>query len=284
MTIPQSTGAVIIPAYNEAAVIGRTLTRLGPLLDDPDVDVLVVCNGCVDDTAAAARRFPGATVLEIEAASKTAAMNAGDRATDRWPRLYLDADIDVEPSAVYAVFRELSRPGAVVAARPESAYDSAGASWPVRAYYRARTRIPEDGVRLWGAGGYAVSRQGHERFPAFPEVTADDSYVDAQFAEHEKTVVATVPMRIRTPQTSSALLKILTRHRRGDVELTTTATASGRRLRAVAGTVRGPGTALDAACYAAFAVAAHVRGRSVGGTGATRWEQDASTRTAAGAH
>ena len=275
---------MIIPAHNEEAVIGRTLTRLRPLLDDPDVDVLVVCNGCADGTAAVARLFPGATVLEIEAASKPAAMNAGDRATDRWPRLYLDADIEVDPSAVYAVFRELEQPGEIVAARPEAAFDTSDASWPVRAYYRARTRLPEDGVRLWGAGGYAASRLGHERFAAFPEVTADDSYFDALFADHEKTVVATAPMRIRTPQTSSALLAILTRHRRGHVELSTAPSGSGQRLRAIAGTVRGPRSAVDAACYAAFAIVAHLRSRSVVGSGTSRWEKDASTRATAGAH
>jgi glycosyltransferase involved in cell wall biosynthesis len=275
---------VIIPAHNEAAVIGRTLTRLRPLLDDPEVDVLVVCNGCADDTAAIARRFPGATVLEIAAASKPAAMNAGDRATDRWPRLYLDADIEVDPSAVYAVFRELAEPEEVVAARPEAVFDTSEASWPVRAYYRARTRLPEEGVRLWGAGGYAVSRKGHQRFAAFPEVTADDSYFDALFADHEKTVVSTPPMRIRTPQTASALLAILTRHRRGHVELSSAPAGSGQRLRAVAGTVRGPRSAVDAACYAAFAIVAHLRSRSVVGSGTSRWEKDASTRATAGAH
>lgn len=275
---------MIIPAHNEGAVIGRTLTRLRPLLDDPDVDVLVVCNGCVDDTAEVARRFPGAVVLEIDASSKPAAMNAGDRATERWPRLYLDADIEVEPSAVYAVFRQLAEPEQIVAARPEAAFDTADASWPVRAYYRARTRLPEEGVRLWGAGGYAVSRKGHERFAAFPEVTADDSYFDALFSDDEKTVVPTPPMRIRTPQTSSALLAILTRHRRGHVELSSVPAGSGQRLRAVAGTVRGPRSALDAACYAAFAVVAHLRSRSVVGSGTSRWEKDASTRAAAGVH
>jgi len=275
---------VIIPAHNEAGVIGRTLTRLRPLLDDPDVDVLVVCNGCADDTASVARRFPGATVLEIDAASKPAAMNAGDRATERWPRLYLDADIEVDPSAVYAVFQQLAEPDEIVAARPDAVFDTAGASWPVRAYYRARTRLPEEGVRLWGAGGYAVSRQGHERFAAFPEVTADDSYFDALFDDHEKTVVATPPMLIRTPQTSSALLAILTRHRRGHVELSSAPAGSGQRLRAVAGTVHGPRSAIDAACYAGFAIVAHLRSRSVVGTGTSRWEKDASTRATAGAH
>lgn len=136
-------GAVIIPAHNEERVIARTLDGLLPLLSSPEVDVIVVCNGCTDGTAEVARRYAGVTVLETPVGSKPAAMNLGDAATERWPRLYLDADIEVEASAVEAVFRELSRPGAPLASRPSSIVDTRGAMFPVRSYYRARARIPE---------------------------------------------------------------------------------------------------------------------------------------------
>ena len=48
---------VIIPAHNEAAVIARCLdTLLEPPRPDR-LDVVVVANGCTDDTADRARAF-----------------------------------------------------------------------------------------------------------------------------------------------------------------------------------------------------------------------------------
>src|SRR5689334_14870123 len=146
------TGAVIVPAHNEERVIERTLHRLLPLLAHDTVEVIVVVNGSTDGTAAAARRVPGVTVIESGIGSKPAAMTLGDAAATRWPRLYLDADIDVEPEAVEAVFRSLADRRGPLAARPASTIDTSASSFPVRAYYRARARIPEQGTRLWGAG------------------------------------------------------------------------------------------------------------------------------------
>jgi glycosyltransferase involved in cell wall biosynthesis len=273
-----SAGAVIIPAHNEESVIARTLDGLLPLLSSSGVDVIVVCNGCTDGTAEVARRYSGVTVLETPVGSKPSAMNLGDNATERWPRLYLDADVQVEASAVEAVFGELLRPGAPLASRPSSIVDTRGASFPVRSYYRARVRIPEQATRLWGAGLYAVSEAGHARFAGFPEVTADDSWFDGLFAEDEKTIVETVPARVRAPRTAAALLEILRRHRRGYVELATADPGSQGRGRALLGTIRGLPSALDAFCYTALAVAARLQSRAMVGTGTQHWEKDASTR------
>jgi glycosyltransferase involved in cell wall biosynthesis len=277
-------GAIIIPAHNEERVIERTLGRLLPLIAQPEVDVIVVVNGSTDGTADAARRVPGVTVIESGIGSKPAAMNLGDAATTRWPRLYLDADIDVEPEAVEAVFHTLSHPGGPLAARPASIIDTSASSFPVRAYYRARARIPEQGTRLWGAGLYAASEAGHARFDAFPDVTADDSWFDGLFAEHEKTVLDTVPARVHAPTTTRALLAILSRHRRGYVELDGDAAAqSSDRASALLRTVRGPLSAVDAFCYAALAALARLRTRRTVGVGTRRWETDGTTRSRASA-
>lgn len=275
------TGAVIIPAHNEENVIGRTLSRLAPFSrgERGQVDVLVVCNGCTDATADVARRFTGVTVIEIAAASKPTAMNIGDAATARWPRLYLDADIEIEPSAVEAVFHELSRDGGCLAARADATENVKDAALLVRAYFRARSRIPEQGTRLWGAGGYAVSERGHERFSSFPEVTNDDSYFDSLFAEEEKVVLPTAPMLIQVPRSTLALLRVLTRHRRGQLELSMQqASHPGRRARALVTSVRGVPSALDAFCYAALTEIARLRSRGAAGRGTSAWETDSTTR------
>jgi len=262
-------------------VIARTLDGLLPLLSSPEVDVIVVCNGCTDGTAEVARRYPRVTVLETPVGSKPAALNLGDAATARWPRLYLDADVEVEAAAVEAVFRELSRPGAPLASRPASIIDARGAMFPVPSYYRARARIPEQTTRLWGAGLYAASEAGHARFAAFPAVTADDSWFDGLFAEGEKTIVETTPARVYAPRTAAALLRILTRHRRGYVELAAIDPGSQGRAWALLRTIRGLPSALDAFCYAALAVTARLRSRATAGGGNQPWETDASARASA---
>lgn len=268
-------GAVIVPAHNEATVIARTLRALAPLTVI-GIDVLVVCNGCTDDTAEIAREFAGVQVLETEQASKTAAMNLGDESATSWPRLYLDGDIDADPHSVLAVFNALGQPG-VLAARARYIYDAIGVSMPVRSYYRARSRIPAPPTRLWGAGGYATNEEGHRRFGRFDDVTADDSWFDEQFDADEKRVVPTTPMRVRTPRRAADLVAVLTRRRRGVLELGTPDEATSRGW-ALLRSVRGPRSAIDAGWYTALTLLARRRALRTWRQGHRGWDRDASSR------
>lgn len=270
-------GAILIPAHNEAAVIDRTLRRLAPLAAHDNVEICVICNGCTDETAQRARQHPGVHVIDIAEASKAAALNAGDTWATRWPRLYLDADIEIDPDAIAHVFRALE--GSVSAARPPYRYDTTGASAVVRAYYRARRRMPSTRSALWGAGAYALSKAGHDRFAAFPAVIADDLFVDGLFLADEKSIVAASPVRVRTPRTTAALMGILRRNSRGAAELDAGSVHSSVR-ELVAG-VRGLSSAVDAVVYAALAAAARLRLTRPGRRGPTLlWERDTSSRQA----
>ena len=273
-------GAVIVPAYNESAVIERTLSPLSQAAVDGFIELIVVCNGCSDNTADIARSIPGVRVVELEQGSKPAALNAGDEAATLWPRLYLDADIQISAAAVLAVLDRLAQ-GDVLAARPDSRYDSDGASALVRSYYRARGRIPQHKLAMWGAGAYGLSAKGHQRFGIFPIVTGDDLYVDAQFDADEKAVVATDPSIVKTPADVKSLLAILRRSHRGTVELSADRHRPGDRTRkagdtgvAVVRTIRGPRSAVDAAVYIGLAFARRWTARQ-----AQVWERDESSRS-----
>ena len=217
------TGSVIIPAHNESAVISRTLDALEPVLRTGRVEVIVVCNGCTDHTAELAAAVPGVQVLDCPVPSKTAALNLGDGHATRWPRVYLDADTVITPTALRHVLENLTGP--VLAARPSFQYDDSGATWPVRAYYRARRRLPSTQRALWGAGVFALSERGHDRLGEFPDVTADDYFVDQLFSVEEKMIVPTPPVHVRTPRTTASLLKILRRNVRGPAEQRASAAA-----------------------------------------------------------
>lgn len=267
-----STGAIIIPAHNEASTIARTLRSIHPLLESGTVEIIVACNGCTDDTAAIARQFSGVRVLDLPDPSKTAALNAGDAAAASWPRLYLDADISISAAAVAETF-EVLESGALLAARPAYRWDCTGASLLVRRYYRARGRMLQSSTALWGGGAYALSEAGHSRFGSFPSVTADDLFIDRAFAPHEKRVLATQGIIVRTPRTAKSLLTVLRRQVRGPAELGHG--TSGSSARELFASARGAAAVLDALIYAGFAALSRIPHRS-----GTAWERDRSTRNA----
>src|SRR5258708_1218866 len=84
--------AIIIPAYNEElriANVARAATRAKLA-----TEVIVVCDGCKDRTAAVAARVPGVTVIELPVnKGKGAAMDAGVSATDAEVIAFVDADL-----------------------------------------------------------------------------------------------------------------------------------------------------------------------------------------------
>ena len=72
---------VIVPAHNESRVIGRLLGRLAPGTGHGELDIIVVANGCTDDTAEVAGAFGHPVrVLNMPVPSKRAALKAGDEA------------------------------------------------------------------------------------------------------------------------------------------------------------------------------------------------------------
>ena len=274
-------GSVVVPAHNEASVIRRTLEPLGALALSDRIDLIVAANGCSDATVEVARGVPGVRVLDLPEASKVAALNAAEAATDRFPRMYLDADIEIHPDAVIAVLRALDD-GPELAARPPFVYDTVGASWLVRSYFRARMRLPSNTQALWGAGCYALSRAARERFGEFPPLIADDLFVDWLFHASEKRVVPTTPVVVRTPRTAAALRSVLRRTYSGNAQLeqqpATVAdlvparTSNARDLTA---SVRSLSTFTDACVYLAFVVLARVHARRP----TSGWSRDHSTRS-----
>ena len=179
---------MVIPAHDESAGIRRCLDALFAGIAPGELDVVVICNGCTDDTAALTRSSGHPVrLIELAAASKPAALRAGDDAALAFPRIYLDADVVLHGSAARAVLERL-RAGAL-AARPPIHYDSGGSSAPVRSYYRARSRVPALQGSLWGAGAYGLSEAGRRRFGAFPDVVAEDLWVDRHFASGEIVIV-----------------------------------------------------------------------------------------------
>jgi len=210
--------SVVIAAHNEAAVLGRTLRTLLADAAPGEFEVVVVANGCVDDTADVARSVPGVTVRELAEASKPAALNAGDAAATGFPRIYLDADITLTTAGARALAAVLTEPG-ILAAAPGRRLDTTGRPLLVRAYYAINGRHPAYRNALFGRGAIALSAAGRARFGRFPDVVADDLFLDAQFSEAEKREVGSVQTVVATPRRTADLLRRLTRVRAGNATL-----------------------------------------------------------------
>jgi glycosyltransferase involved in cell wall biosynthesis len=204
--------SVIVPAHNEAAVIGDCLRSVLASTIADALDVLVVCNGCTDGTEGAARAVSERIrVLESPVAAKHAALNLGDEAALAPVRVYLDADTTVSPGAIEAVVGLLER-GPALAASPRIAFDTTRCSWPARQFHRIWQRSPYYTGTTLGAGFYALSAEGRRRFDRFPPVVGDDHFVSGLFAAGERATAEGHSYTPLLPTTLRSMLHVHLRH------------------------------------------------------------------------
>lgn len=277
--------SVVIPAYNEANLITGCLQSLADQNGDLNLEVVVVANGCTDNTAEVARAFTGLTqltVVELTEGSKINALNAGDAACQAFPRLYVDADVQLAPDAAQQLIKALAEPGCHFANLTPSV-STVGSPWPVRAFWKVFTNLPyaADGA---ACAMYAVDQKGRSTFADFPQVIADDLFMHERFVADER---ATLPAhsRLHAPRRWSDLIAIRTRAIRGNNQLTSLGlrqsdaerTTTADTVKALAQLVlRKPQLAPHAVVYAAVAVIARRQAQRTSVDAA--WERDESSR------
>ena len=279
--------SVIIPAYNEEAVIGRCLQALRSEPLGESLEIVVAANACTDRTVEVARSFSGLTVLDLPDPGKPGALNAADQVADVFPRIYLDADVELRQGALPAMIRALDCPQARLAT-PALVVQTDGCSRAVRAFYRVFVRLPFARESLVGRGVYALNAAGRARFARFPTAQGDDLFVGRHFGPLERTTTAGISL-VRPPQTTRALLSVLTRVHRGNAALAdpTDESHSGAPdlSRSTRSTVRAlallarerPTLAADIAVYAALTALARARARDRTEIAPT-WNRDLTTR------
>lgn len=209
--------SIIIAAHNEAAVIGRCLDGLTSRDGVPVCEITVVANGCNDSTSEVARRYPGVRVIDLATAGKAAALNAADAVTESFPRVYLDADIVLSPDDVDALCEALKEP--VHAAVPGRRLNVDSRPVLIRAYYAVNVRLPAYQMGLYGRGAIAVSEAGRARFSGFPEMVADDLFLDSLFSDSEKCLVHSVVSTVEAPWRIGDLFRRLVRVRSGNAAM-----------------------------------------------------------------
>lgn len=297
----QPIAAVVVPAHNEEAVIGRTLRRLLAGTAPGELHVVVVPNACTDRTAeearkAAARYAPatpppgtgGVLVVETDVPGKPHALRLGDEhCGDVFPRVYLDADVELTADAVRALVAACARPG-VLACAPVPELDLTGVGPVARRMHRVHDRLVAPHRALAGVGVYVLTAEGHARaFPIPDDVISDDGWVHRSFAPHERAVVGEARSLVRPARTVRAHLRRRVRVRLGNRQLD----ALGLPFREprlgladlLAVVRRREVGVLDAACYLAVQLLdrALTAVRSRRGA-AVAWGTDASTRVSHG--
>lgn len=277
-------GSIIIPAHNEEASIGLCLSSLLHDASPGEFEVIVVCNGCTDGTANAARAFGGMVrVIEIEVGSKVIAVNLGNKAARYFPRLYLDADLELSTDAARAFLTATAEPSCFAAiGRMET--DVTEVPWLLRQYYSVWKRQSYMSNGKFG-GAYALSEDGCRHVGILPPVINDDEYVRRRIPQDKVSVLENCSFRAQMPRTLRDLLAVRTRVHRGNRQLRQLARASGAvptqhpsgGLNGLAATAwRRPDLWPGLLAYVAVNTFAKLRARRQ----AASWGRDESTRRA----
>jgi glycosyltransferase involved in cell wall biosynthesis len=207
--------SIIIPAHNEGTRLGANLTLLTDGVSAEEFEIIVVANGCTDNTVNIAKSFPGVRVIDLPEAGKAGALRAGDEAATRLARIYLDADIPLAAAEARALATAISQPGAF-AATGRRRVVTKGSGLPVRAYYAVNRRLPVFKDGLFGRGVIALSAAGRARFGEFPTMIADDLFLDSLFESHEKRHLDEVVTTVTAPRSTVQLVRRLARVRSGN--------------------------------------------------------------------
>jgi glycosyltransferase involved in cell wall biosynthesis len=220
--------SVVIPAKDEARVIGACLRSLERQDHRGPVEIIVVANNCTDGTADIARCFQrpfrdrgwDLSVLDVRIpggprGTKPTALNAGDVAASHPDRLYLDADIELSPQALREITGAFAR--GVLFCAPSIV--TSGASYASRAYGRLWSSVPCVSHDVIGAGVYAVHGDGRARWGAFPDIVSDDKFARLHFTPSERVVLGGATFGIRMPAGLRELVYVRARWIRGNWEL-----------------------------------------------------------------
>ncbi|SMO69065.1 glycosyltransferase [Paracoccus laeviglucosivorans] len=187
--------SVLIPAHDEGKYIDACLDNVLSQEHSGPVEVIVIANGCRDDTAERARARMGdfaargwvLRVEELAQGGKIGALNHGDACASHDIRIYLDADLRMSPRLLAKTVNALDVPqpryagGRLVVAPAKS--------WVSRTYGRFWSKLPFVADTVTGAGQYGVNAAGRARWGEYPQVISDDTFARLQFTDAERILI-----------------------------------------------------------------------------------------------
>ena len=210
--------SIIIPAHNEEAVIERALK--GVVMDDvPDLEILVVVNATTDRTAEIARSIdPRIRVIETDTPGKTNALNLGEESLVSYPRIYLDADIELKPGSIRTLLEATENGHAIVSPRPT--FDLSDCTRGMKLFMSANRFNHHYGQGAPnGSGCVVLTEDARSRWGLFPELIADDGFVHGHFRPEEAVTITDAVAIVGPPRDLDSMIRVRARVRRGKFEL-----------------------------------------------------------------
>lgn len=215
---------IVIPAHDEESLLPRTLQSLIEQDIQRPMKIIVVANGCTDGTEAVARSWQapfaaaghGLEVLALTTRGKCKAINAGETQLCPGPRIYLDADVQLSADAVRSMVTTLESGIALCSPRPRVAVTR---SRIMRMYGRVWESLPIVRSGVIGGGVLAVSKTARLRWEQFPEITADDYFIESHFNDGERAIAAPSWFEVVLPKRWQEMVQVRARWRRGKREL-----------------------------------------------------------------
>jgi len=272
--------SVVIAANNEESVIARCLRTLSGSAKPGELDVVVVANGCTDRTAQIARA-ERARVVETPTPGKANALNLGDKECRTFPRLYLDADVDLDTGSLRLLLKAVER--GALACSPVPEYDMSHVSAVAKRFHRVHERMMAGRRGLAGTGAYLLSEEGHNRAFPMPQVISDDGWVHRAFSASERQSVEGARSVVRPARTAGAVIRRRARVRAGNQQLDELGRKADEQALGLGGLVglvrRRQVGLLDAVCFVTVMLADKVlaRWRRARGRNST-WSADRGSR------
>ncbi len=211
--------AVIIPAFNEEKQIATTLSTINIDSANKEFDVIIICNGCSDNTASIVKEnYPDIHLYEIPVASKAAAIQYAESLNIGFPRIYMDADIRLDKKSILALCKASSTFSNKLVL-PVSKIDTNSSSYFVRAFYREWYKTDFVKKAGFGSGVYCIGKDARKKFGQWPTLISDDGFVRSQFSIAETVVIQNAISHVKAPDSLWQLIRIKHRSKYGNIQL-----------------------------------------------------------------
>lgn len=263
---------VIVPVRNEAFKLTQTAPALKVAVQGLPAKIIYVLNATTDQSAAVIEAAFGgqAEIIHLKQAGKTAALRAGDDAASHGLRVYLDADVLVEPASFPTLLAPLIDGSAdLVAPRMIAEMDGGkGFAQGVSRVWSDQLMRRQDAFMNF----MAFNAAGIERRGEWIDVIADDDWARDRIDPARRLIVEEVGARITPPTTLRGWLTVRARWIRGQRELVRLG-----MVRPHCSTPRPRGSFLDLAAYYAIRLGAEPLALYHHWTNVS-WGRDNSTR------